>query len=152
MSKHFLAAVSAMLLLAASYPAQSDAQGMPGDKAFPSSIGEVVFKHKEHVQDRGIKCVDCHHQINAKKLTIPHPDYFKSSSLNCDICHNPSEKLKQSTYVCSECHRTNPADIADETLSAKVVIHKKCWQCHQVTTGKDASKSCGSCHSGKKTP
>lgn len=152
MTKYFLAAISTLLLLAASLPAHSDDIGAPPDKAFPSSVGEVIFKHKAHVQDRGIKCVDCHHQINARPLTIPHPAYFKSSSINCEICHKPSERLKQNTYVCSECHRTNPINIADETLSAKVVIHKQCWTCHQVSTGKEASKSCESCHSGKKAP
>jgi len=104
-----------------------------------------------HIKDLGVKCVECHHQINAKKLTTPHPDYFKSSSIKCEICHDESEKIKQKAYVCSGCHRTNPINIADETLSAKVVVHKSCWKCHTVATGTEASKGCEKCHSGKKT-
>jgi len=30
------------------------------------------------------------------------------------------------------------------------VIHKQCWKCHAVGTGKDASKACEKCHAGKK--
>ena len=45
----------------------------------------------------------------------------------------------------------NPRNIADETLSAKVVVHQQCWKCHPVGTGKEASAVCEKCHSGKKT-
>ena len=114
-------------------------------------MGEVTFTHQMHYQDRGIQCTECHHQINAKKLVTPHPDYFKSSWINCGICHNASGKTTQSVYSCSACHRTNPVNIADETLSAKVVIHKQCWKCHAVGTGKEASAGCVFCHSGEKS-
>jgi len=151
MIKYFFAAASVIFLVAASLPAKSDTVAIPPERNFPSSVGEVIFHHQMHIKDLGVKCVECHHQINAKKLNAPHPDYFKSSSINCEICHNESEKIKQKAYTCSECHRTNPINIVDETLSAKVVIHKQCWKCHQVGTGKEASKGCEKCHSGKKT-
>ena len=151
MIKYFVAAILTSFLLAANLPARSDTVGIPAERSFPSSVGEVTFKHQLHIQDRAIACVECHHQINAKKLKSPHPDYFISSSIKCEICHGESEKIRQKAYTCSECHRANPVNIADETLSAKVVIHQKCWKCHQVGTGKDASKGCESCHSGKKT-
>ena len=149
MSKYFAAAGALILLLAASLPCRSDSLEIPAVRSFPSSVGEVTFTHETHYKDRGIQCVECHHQINAKKLKTPHPDYFKSSAVKCEICHNGSEKAKQQPYTCSGCHRTNPAGIADETLSAKVVVHKQCWKCHQVGTGKDASAACQLCHSGK---
>lgn len=150
MTKYFIAAIAAVLLVAANLAAGADPAGIPGEKIFPSSVGQVVFKHQVHIQERGIKCAECHHQINAKKLVTPHPDYFKSSSINCEICHSDSEKSKQKIYTCSGCHRANPANIADETLSAKVVVHKQCWKCHPVSAGKDASNACGLCHSAKK--
>lgn len=150
MIKYFVAAVSSILLFAAGLPAKSDTLNIPAEIVFPSSVGEVTFEHQVHIQDRKIECVQCHHQLNAKKLLTPHPDYFDSATVKCGICHDGSEKIKQQAYMCSECHRATPASIADETLSAKVVIHKKCWECHQVGTGKEASKSCQFCHSGKK--
>ncbi len=151
MIKHFVAAISAILLLAATLPAQSDTGGIPAEKHFPSSVGEVIFHHEMHIKDLGIKCVECHHSIDAKKLVTPHPDYFKSSSIKCEICHSEANAKKQNAYKCSGCHGTNPMSIADETLSAKVVVHKQCWKCHQVGTGKEASVGCGKCHTGKKT-
>ncbi|MGP1676020.1 MAG: cytochrome c3 family protein [Burkholderiales bacterium] len=151
MFKYVVAAGSIIILLAASLPARSDTLAIPSVTTFPSSVGEVTFTHEMHIKDRAIACGECHHQINAKKLTTPHPDYFKSSSIKCEICHNEPEKVKQKVYTCSGCHRTNPVNIADETLSAKVVIHKQCWKCHQVGAGKEAGRACEFCHSGKKT-
>ena len=151
MIKYFVSALAAILLVAAGMPVRSGPGEIPSERNFPSSVGEVVFHHQMHLKDLGIKCVECHHQINAKKLITPHPDYFKSSSIKCEICHSESEKIKQKAYTCSACHRTNPISIADETLSAKVVVHQKCWKCHAVGTGKEASKGCEKCHSGKKT-
>jgi hypothetical protein len=128
-----------------------DAGGIPAEIRIPSSVGEVMFLHKLHFTDRGIKCVDCHHQINAKKLDTPHPDYLASSSINCSICHNGAKKTEHTAvYACSGCHHASPTDVADETMSAKVVIHKQCWKCHAVATGAEASESCVLCHSGKR--
>lgn len=151
MFKHIAAAGAMILLLAVSLPCRSDALAIPSVKSFPSSVGEVTFTHEMHIKDRGIPCVACHHQINAKKLNTPHPDYFSASSIKCEICHNEAEKVKQKAYTCSGCHRTNPINIADEALSAKVVVHKQCWKCHQVGAGKEARKACELCHSGKKS-
>jgi hypothetical protein len=150
MVRYCLAVASAILLLAASLPSKSDTE-IPAEIAIPSSVGEVIFRHKKHIEDRAIPCVECHHQINAKKLNTPHPDYLRSSWINCTVCHEESGQMKQSVHTCSACHHTNPVNIADETLSAKVVIHRQCWKCHPVSTGKDASKGCEKCHSGKKT-
>lgn len=167
MIRYLLAAASVMILVAASLPsvaappavvppkaAPSGAVALeiPAEIKFPSSVGEITFRHQMHIKDLSIKCVDCHHQINARRLTTPHPDYFASSWINCKTCHDESGKIAQKAYVCSECHQTRPKDIVDETLSAKVVIHKQCWKCHEVSTGKEASKGCEKCHSGKKKP
>lgn len=130
---------------------KSDATGIPSEIVIPSSVGEVIFRHQMHIKDFAIKCTECHHQIDAKALKTPHPDYLKSSWINCRVCHDGTGKIKQNAYTCSECHQSNPINIADETLSSKVVIHKQCWKCHPVSTGEEASKSCEKCHSGKKT-
>ncbi len=173
MSKYFAALISAVLLVVSSLPARSDGMAGPSERVFPSSVGEVVFHHEMHTKALSIKCVECHHSINAKPLSTarpesfksssikcpinvktlstPHPDYFKSSSIKCAICHSESDATKGNAYTCSGCHRPNPMNIADETLSAKVVVHKQCWKCHAVGAGKEASKGCEKCHSGKKT-
>jgi Zn finger protein HypA/HybF involved in hydrogenase expression len=165
MNRYLLAAASVVILAAGTLPSAAAPSKAAASKAvspkaapleipteirIPSSVGEVVFRHQMHIGDLGIKCADCHHQINAKPLSTPHPDYFGSSWINCKTCHDESEKIAQKAYKCSECHQTRPKNIVDETLSAKVVIHKQCWQCHAVSTGKKASTGCEKCHSGKK--
>lgn len=151
MIKFIAAAVAAILLGAVNLPAAESTLKIPAERIFPSSAGEVLFHHEMHVKNLGVKCVQCHHAINARKLSTPHPDYLSSPSVKCEICHDESEKIDKKAYSCSECHRTNPIDIADETLSTKVVVHKQCWKCHPVSTGKEASVVCEKCHSGKKT-
>jgi len=131
-------------------PSRESALEIPSEIRIPSSVGEVVFHHQMHIKDLGVKCGECHHQINAKPLSTPHPDYFGSSWINCKACHGEAEKVAQKAYRCSECHETRPKNITDETLSAKVVIHKKCWTCHAAAPGKEASEGCAKCHSGKK--
>ena len=165
MIRYFLAAASVIALVAASLPSDATPSKaapsksvsskaamlqIPAEISIPSSVGEVVFRHQMHIRDLGIKCVDCHHQINAKRLNTPHPDYFGSSWINCKTCHDESQRIVQKAYVCSDCHKSRPKNIADESLSAKVVIHKQCWKCHEVGTGKEASSGCEKCHSGKK--
>ena len=151
MIKFLFAAASVIFFVAASSPSKADAPEIPPERLFPSSVGEVTFHHQMHFKDLGIKCVECHHQINAKKLSTPHPYYFKSSSIKREICHDAAEATKRKPYLCSECHRSNPINIADETLSPKVVVHKSCGKCHPVGTGKEASGACKKCHSGKKS-
>ena len=162
MIKRFLAVASAAILVAASVagaagppeaaPSSSPATPkIPAEIKFVSSVGDVTFPHQKHISDFGAQCANCHHQINAKPLKTPHPDYFSASWINCATCHTGSGKSVQKAYVCSACHQTMPKNIADETLSAKVVIHKQCWRCHAVGTGKEASKACQKCHAGKKT-
>jgi hypothetical protein len=149
MVRSLLAAALLFFLAGAASAAPAAAPSPPAEIKISASVGEVMFRHQAHFQERSIECVQCHHQINAHRLETPHPEYLKSSSINCEVCHDESGKPKQ-VYDCKQCHRTTPLNVADETLSAKVVIHKQCWNCHPAGTAKEASASCTLCHSGKK--
>jgi len=120
--------------------------GMPEVVTFNSSVGDVLFPHKLHVEDLEVECVNCHHQISAVKLDTPHPGYLESSWINCQLCHDPNQGTDKTYFKCSECHHENPNNITDETLSSKVVTHKSCWKCHESGTGVEASKGCPGCH------
>ncbi len=114
-------------------------------------LGDVSFPHELHYADLEFECESCHHETKATKLDIPHVEYFEDFWINCAICHR--ETAAAATPVaCSGCHHDSPADIADETLSAKVVIHRSCWECHDVGRGPEASRSCGTCHTGHRRP
>jgi len=120
--------------------------GLPDEITLESTVGNVVLPHDVHVKDVKLKCVECHHQIRAQGLDTPHPDYLTSSRVNCQTCHNTDSKTRKKYYKCSDCHHSDPDNIADETLSSKVVIHKSCWKCHEAGTGADASEGCSNCH------
>jgi hypothetical protein len=115
---------------------------LPGVITFESSVGQVMFPHRVH-QKMG--CQKCHHQIHAKDLITPHDEYLTYSWVNCRDCHDESQN--HSTYYgCRKCHHSNLENIADETLNAKVVVHKSCWKCHLSGTGVEASERCHFCH------
>lgn len=130
---------------------QSDTSRIPSVIKSPSCIGEVSFPHEYHIDDLEFDCEDCHHETNAVELHMPHEDYFKDYWIDCGICHHKGGQTKLEAQACSKCHHTRPTGIADETLSAKVVIHKSCWECHDIDTGEEASQNCEFCHSGPKT-
>jgi hypothetical protein len=117
----------------------------------PSSIGEVSFQHEYHFTELELECKTCHHEAMAATLKFPHEDYFKDFWIDCKICHHEARKTALPAQACSNCHHTVPTTIADETLSAKVVIHKDCWKCHETGTGAEASQECKFCHQGPRS-
>ena len=121
---------------------------MPNVITFESSVGDVSFPHKVH-QKMG--CQKCHHQIHAKDLVTPHDEYLTYSWVSCRDCHDESQN-HSIYYGCAKCHHSNLENIADETLSAKVVVHKSCWKCHLSGTGVEASERCSFCHEKEQTP
>jgi len=122
------------------------AADFPGDITIEASVGNVLFPHKLHVEEVQLKCIECHHQIQARALETPHPNYLKSSWISCQTCHNTNSEGRKKYYTCSECHHSDLNDITDETLSSKVVVHKSCWKCHESGTGVGASEGCSDCH------
>jgi hypothetical protein len=133
---------------ASTEPPSDDATS--GRSPDPSAIAPAVFPHDAHVNEMGIECVECHHETNAAPLSIPHREYFGGFWIDCKICHHEAGAPALSPQRCSICHHSAGRDSADETLSSKVVIHQKCWSCHDVGTGAEAGASCAGCHPGGK--
>ena len=131
----------ALFVVAADHSATSAAE-LPKITA----VGEVLFSHDMHVDELELECTECHHQTNAVALDFPHETYFEDFWIDCHSCHG--EDSDGDPQACSNCHHGYSADIANETLSSKVVIHQKCWSCHEVGTGTEASESCIMCHEG----
>ena len=122
----------------------------PEECVFPSELGEVVFPHRMHAEDFEIECVSCHHEVNARKLNSPHEEYFQDFWIRCNECHHDSDAAAPARK-CSMCHHRSQ-DIADQPLSAKVVVHRVCSECHTIGTGPEASASCAVCHTGPRQP
>ena len=110
-----------------------------------TALGPVAFPHLLHVEDLGVACEDCHHETSAERLTMPHPDYFEDFWIDCASCPGSTASPGR-PRACSSCHPSTPAGVADETSSSKVVIHRACWECHEVASGEEASRGCVACH------
>lgn len=134
--------------------AASDAPGAPppdGEIVSPSPIGEVRFPHAMHAEELGLECAECHHETDAAELRMPHQEYLEDFWIDCGSCHRKGDAPAE-PRGCGECHHASPASNADETLSAKVVIHRSCWGCHESGRGEEAGRSCGFCHAGAPEP
>jgi hypothetical protein len=147
--RHRLTTVAALAFLAAAWLGAVrdtvEAADFSAVLFFETAAGVVEFLHEMHASDFGIDCAECHHETHASALVTPHPDYLEDSSIDCAGCHHESVDGLQ-PRSCSHCHHDTPTDIADESLSPKVVIHEVCWQCHAVGRGQAASRSCSTCH------
>lgn len=109
-----------------------------------TAVGKAIFPHDMHIMDLELECTVCHHETNAAVLNLPHEDYFDDFWIDCQSCH--AETATAEPQSCDNCHSPHLADIADETLISKVVIHQNCWSCHDIGSGVEASNSCGMCH------
>ncbi len=122
----------------------------PVNCVYPSKIGEVTFPHQMHTEDFEMECVACHHEVNATRLQSPHEEYFEDFWIRCSECHHDQDHAMPAKK-CSTCHHPSH-DITDQTLSAKVVVHRVCSECHEIGTGATASASCEFCHTGPRLP
>lgn len=118
-----------------------------------SLLGEVTFAHRYHYEDEGIACDECHHETNAGALHLSrdHEAYFEDFWIDCAVCHRGEGEAVIEPRACSECHPDQERAAADETLSAKVAIHRRCEDCHDFGTGAEAFENCQYCHTGEKS-
>ena len=125
-----------------------DSQGgqLPATTRSASSVGAVTFDHEFHSENLKLECKSCHHETNASTLRMPHKNYFDDFWIDCRTCHKADGKAVSEPQSCSTCHHDSPTNVADETLSAKVVTHAKCSECHELGRGAAASNSCATCH------
>ena len=130
-------------------PRGSQGGQLPTTTRSPSSVGAVTFDHEFHSENLKLECKSCHHETNASTLRMPHKDYFDDFWIDCRTCHKTNGKAVSEPQSCSTCHHDSPTNIADETLSSKVVTHEKCSECHELGRGATASKSCATCHEMK---
>ena len=141
MAGTLLAACLFVLPVSAEDPCSKQA---PEVVVFDGDSGRVEFPHELHT-DMQVPCSDCHHETDAAKLDMPHPEYFEDFWIQCETCHRTDTRAG-CPQACSACHHGSPTTIADESLSSKVVIHEACWKCHTAGQGVEASQTCPTCH------
>ncbi len=125
-------------------------QAPPEEISYPSTVGEVHFPHAFHIDDLEIACEDCHHPVEAPKLTTPHPQYFRECGVDCATCHR-GELATATAHRCQACHGPTTQHRCDH-VSTKVAVHRMCSGCHEIGTGSEASRSCENCHTGPHRP
>jgi len=133
----------------ASANAAEPAPSVPAEIVSPTSVGEVVFPHRKHFEELQFPCTTCHHETRAAVLEMPHPQYFDDFWIDCKVCHQEAS-APQAPRACSTCHRSDLSNIADQTSSAKVAVHRSCWTCHASGAGEKATANCGLCHNRKR--
>jgi len=118
---------------------------VPAEIVSPTSVGEVAFPHRKHFEELQLACAACHHETRAAVLDMPHPQYFADFWIDCKVCHREAS-APQAPQACATCHRSSLSNIADQTSSAKVAIHRSCWTCHPSDSGEKATANCTFCH------
>jgi len=130
------------------------------------NFGKVVFNHRQHFEQPGIKnnCKTCHNVIfnlrNKNRYTMADMEKGKS----CGACHNGKRSFDLKD--CIQCHKVSEVVMKVKETGPVTFSHKKhlvkykCAVCHTkiydmankkpVTMAQmEKGKSCGTCHNGK---
>jgi hypothetical protein len=115
----------------------------------------VIFRHKEHIDRFGLRCVECHHEDNCSRCHEAGRNHVqKVRTLEehhqpCMICHNVSNES-----LCARCHwnegepKPAPFDHASTgwTLS-RYHSSQSCRACHLEVPFAARDRNCATCHS-----
>lgn len=107
MKKKLFISISVFLILSLSVIMLQAAKKRPEIIIFKSSRGDVVLTHVKHTEEIGVKCIACHHR------------YVKAEPAACSLCHPLTE---------------TSATLKFSRVIRKDAIHKRCINCHTVTT------------------
>ncbi len=125
--KKILLALVAVAFLATSVFAAEPKESFTIDSGTGKKPG-VIFPHKKHSADFGIKCSECHHKQKAESDT----------PRSCFVCHqDPQVEVDGETAP------------VPGTKKKDVIFHKVCLTCHKKVNkeeGKKAPKGCKGCH------
>lgn len=79
-----------------------------GDVTFsPKNAGSVLFSHEKHVNDKGLRCSNCHYQLFQMSQGSYKMDMSKLTKGDfCGKCHNGKRSFDVADQKnCSRCHR-----------------------------------------------
>lgn len=127
----------------------------------PADGGNVLFRHRGHTTDFGIRCVDCHHQDNCSHCHGPTGDTTAQKPLHpgmtWDESHGPCMGC-HSQARCRHCHYRDdqaPPRPFDHTTTGQTLdkdhIDLACSQCH-LSLEFEITPTCGDadCHKGER--
>jgi c(7)-type cytochrome triheme protein len=143
-------------------------------KSFPRLKSfSMKFDHSRHVKMQGVNCSTCH-QPSRRGVALSIPAGF-NAHVTCYRCHTPrAQSQGRDISSCSTCHqlggyRRTPEYAQAFRVGFNHAKHQKanCNECHQIRAGmpqqrqvtspaplnhhaRAGSKSCMSCHDGKR--
>lgn len=113
----------------------------------------VTFRHQDHVQRFGFKCVNCHREEGCSRChspegRVPQPKTFEQHHRPCASCH---ELATTEDGRCSHCHsdrETPPFNHASTGMPlSRYHENRTCRSCHPVNEGfAKLNRECVSCH------
>ena len=117
------------------------------------NVGEnikVTFRHKEHIEVFGKRCVDCHRQENCSRCHDPAKNekhVRKDVHEDCSGCHDVQNG------DCTQCHQdkeTPPFDHATRTNGFSLAEYHAALACNKCHTDpksyKGLTRACDTCH------
>jgi hypothetical protein len=136
-------------------------QADPGNASAPDEKPRLNFSHKQHVQDAGIACADCHAKATESRLST---ETLRPDHTNCQSCHE--EQLNES---CSTCHTGEPLEYVvpshpDRELLFSHALHVEkgatCESCHAAVADMESvvgthipeMATCNTCHDAATAP
>ncbi len=151
----------ALFILSASF-----AVDIPDVNFKTKTAGKVIFSHKFHIRQKGLKdnCKSCHKAIFDLKKKVTHTMADMEKGKSCGACHDGKKAF--GIGECVKCHKIGDVAIKVRETGPVSFRHGKhsaitdCRQCHprlyeagpnkRTTMAQmEKGKSCGACHTGK---
>ncbi|MCG3136543.1 MAG: hypothetical protein HJJLKODD_00377 [Phycisphaerae bacterium] len=121
----------------------------------------VIFRHHEHVQRFGLKCVECHHESSCACCHSQDQEVIQSVSPDihhkaCIGCHKEDMSIAaREAGRCESCHwrEGQPKPAPFDHVQAGWPLKKyhqsiTCRQCHRTVPFASLDRKCVTCHTG----
>ena len=131
-----------------------------GARSEPPLGSVVVFRHQEHVERFGFRCVECHHEPSCARCHIREPDRTRPRTLAehhrpCIRCHKRDMSLAgRNAGKCEDCHwlegqpKPEPFDHASTGWPlSRFHQGQSCRACHLDVPFVGLNNDCNACHS-----
>jgi hypothetical protein len=120
-------------------------------EGYPAS--KVLFRHKEHIHQYGLKCSDCHREDNCTRCHGVNRQHVQRVR-TLDEHHQPCFSCHVDD-TCAHCHfeegQAPPAPFAHESTGWALSRHHEgrgCRSCHKAAPYQALDSRCDACHSG----